>query len=133
MRQHERLDQSIEQRRLELGLDWKDLAASVGIADVTLRNIRRGRNAPSVLNKYRLEDALGWKHGSVDAILDGGDPTDANAVSDSSRDAPRQLSPAEVSRRIDETIAMLQDLKRVTERDETQSQPEEPRDRRKGA
>lgn len=70
----------MDERRLDLGLSWTELADKAGLSDSTLRNIRRGRNAPSALNRRRLEDVLGWRHGSVEAILDGGEPEVAEAA-----------------------------------------------------
>lgn len=75
MRPHERLDGAIGARRLQRGISWTTLATQVGVSESALRNIRRGRNLPSDLTKHRLEDALGWAPGSVDAILEGGEPT----------------------------------------------------------
>jgi hypothetical protein len=81
---HERLDAAIEDRRLDLEMSWTEVAETARIAAVTLRNIRRGRNQPSALNKRRLENALRWTPGSVDAILAGGEPTTLGAeLSDS--------------------------------------------------
>ena len=68
------LDSAIEARRLDLGLSWKQLAEVAGISDVSLRNARKGRSDLNSLSKRRLEDALTWGHGSIDRVLDGGDP-----------------------------------------------------------
>jgi transcriptional regulator with XRE-family HTH domain len=72
--EYERLDAAMDRRRLDQGMSWRELSNAAHIADVTLRNIRRGRNRPTALNKRRIEDALGWEHGSIDAILAGGEP-----------------------------------------------------------
>lgn len=79
MRQHKRLDDAIGDRRLQRSLSWGQLAAAVGVSESGLRNIRRGRNEPSPLTKHRIERALHWADGSIDAILDGGDPTELAA------------------------------------------------------
>ena len=71
---YQRLNRALEARRVELDMRWGDLAARARIAVQTLGAIRAGRNAPSVLTARRLEDVLGWQHGSIDAILDGRDP-----------------------------------------------------------
>lgn len=74
MRPHELLDAAINARRLERGLTWSELADRVGVSESALRNIRRGRNDPSALTKVRLEEALGWGAGSVEAISAGRRP-----------------------------------------------------------
>lgn len=60
-------------------MTWADLAREFGVSESGLRNIRVGRNEPSDLTKHRIEEALGWEPGSVEAVLDGGDPTPTNA------------------------------------------------------
>jgi transcriptional regulator with XRE-family HTH domain len=74
---HERLDAALSGRRLQLGISWSTLATQVGVSESALRNIRRGRNLPSDLTKHRLEEALGWAAGSIDAVLEGSEPTTA--------------------------------------------------------
>lgn len=74
----DRLAMAMEQRRLELDLAWKDVAASAKISVATLGAIRRGASRPSALTKRRLEGALQWKHGSIATILSGGEPTPAD-------------------------------------------------------
>lgn len=75
MTPHELLDAAMNDRRLEMRMTWSDLAKAAGTSDVTLRAIRRGDNQPSSLTKRRIEDAFQWSHGSIDAILTGGNPT----------------------------------------------------------
>ena len=72
---HEQLDAALSSRRLQRGISWTTLATQVGVSESALRNIRRGRNLPSDLTKHRLEEALGWAPGSINAILEGGEPT----------------------------------------------------------
>lgn len=71
---HERLSNAVDERRLSLGKTWAEVATEAGITTETLRALRRGINEPNVLTKRGIERALGWKHGSVSAILDGGAP-----------------------------------------------------------
>jgi len=82
MRPHERLDAAIGDRRLQRGISWTTLATQVGVSESALRNIRRGRNLPSDLTKHRLEEALAWAPGSIDAILGGGEPTTRDELQD---------------------------------------------------
>lgn len=71
----QRLGHYVRERRLHLRLTQHDVAAAGGPSIATIRNIEaathdsyRGRT----LNQ--LEDVLGWERGSVDAILNGGEP-----------------------------------------------------------
>lgn len=70
-----RLDALMNARRLQLGMDWQDVADVARIRTQTLRVVRQGGNEPSDKTKYGLEVALRWEPGSVDAVLGGGDPT----------------------------------------------------------
>ncbi|MBB6173704.1 transcriptional regulator with XRE-family HTH domain [Nocardiopsis mwathae] len=78
------LDQAMDDRRLELGLRWKDVAVRAGTSEQALRDIRRGRSFPRDLTIRRLEETLGWAPGSVRAVLDGGEPEVAAAQVDHS-------------------------------------------------
>jgi len=69
-----RLDKAMEDRRLSLGLEWRDVAEAANVSYETLRALRRNRQSSS-LTKRRTEDALQWAPGSIDAILAGGEPT----------------------------------------------------------
>lgn len=74
-RAHKRLDQAMNDRRVELDMTWGEVATRARIAEVTLRAIRKGDNNPGELTARRIEDALQWEHGSIDAVLNGGEPT----------------------------------------------------------
>jgi hypothetical protein len=65
----------MDARRLDLKLRWNQVAAIAKVHEATLRAIRAGTNRPSQLTGRRLEDALQWSHGSIDSILNGGEPT----------------------------------------------------------
>lgn len=69
----------MEERRLELNLEWRDIAKHGGLAYETLRALRRTGRA-SALSKRRIETGLLWAPGSIDAVLAGGDPTPAGGV-----------------------------------------------------
>lgn len=70
-----RLDTVLNQRRVELGLTWRDLSKSARISYEALRAFRRGEYRPTELTARRLDEALHWEPGSVEALLDGGSPT----------------------------------------------------------
>lgn len=71
-----RLGEYVERRRHELGLDQPDLAARGGPSPATIRKIegaQQGSYKPATLGA--LERALNWAPRSVQAILDGQEPT----------------------------------------------------------
>jgi transcriptional regulator with XRE-family HTH domain len=78
---HERLDRFMNDRRLQLPkiggktVKWFQVAERAGITVTTLTALRKGQNVPTEDTKRGVEHALAWEPGSVDAILDGGDPT----------------------------------------------------------
>lgn len=74
---HERLNEAMQDRRLALRMNWRQVADAAGISYEALRAIRRGDYKPTALTSRGLDDALQWAHGSVLAVLDGGDPTPA--------------------------------------------------------
>ncbi len=75
MEPHERLDEAMEERRLELGMSWTGLAREAEISPTALRAIRRGDYRPSRLTARHLDTAFRWEPGSVEIILLGGEPT----------------------------------------------------------
>ncbi|MDQ0829502.1 hypothetical protein QF032_001346 [Streptomyces achromogenes] len=77
---HERLDAAMSERRLELRLNWREVATMAGITYEALRGIRRGDYKPAELTARGLDDALQWVPGSVLAILQGGHPRPAVEV-----------------------------------------------------
>lgn len=115
MKPHERLSQLMNKRRLELGMRWDDVATSAGIADVTIRAIRRGDNQPSELTQRRIEDALRWEHGSIEATLAGGEPTPVESPNDR-EDALPEPSMAEVLARVAHLERIVRDRMTPEER-----------------
>jgi hypothetical protein len=70
-----RLDAAMDERRLELELDWRQVAERGGITYETLRAARRGsRNIPAKTRRA-IEQGLAWERGSVLAVLDDRAPT----------------------------------------------------------
>lgn len=67
---------AINQRRRGLGLRWKDIYQASGLSQETVRQIRNGRTPSRITDsEARLEDALRWQRGSIQAIRDGREPT----------------------------------------------------------
>lgn len=75
----ERLAQYLEDRRVELGFRWTDVAERAGLSTETLRQIRQTNSDIRPLSRKGLEDALKWSRGSIAAILRGDEPTVAHA------------------------------------------------------
>lgn len=69
-----RLDKVLNQRRVELGLTWRELSKSARISYEALRAFRRGEYRPTELTARRLDEVLRWEPGSVETLLDGGPP-----------------------------------------------------------
>lgn len=65
----------MDRRRRDLRLKWDEVAARAGIHRETLRQIRIGNGDIRPLSATGIEDALEWEHGSIDTVLDGGEPT----------------------------------------------------------
>lgn len=65
----------MDSRRRDLRLKWDEVAARAGIHRETLRQIRIGKGDIRPLSATGIEDALQWEHGSIDRILEGGEPT----------------------------------------------------------
>lgn len=65
----------MEERRLELRLYWSDVADRAGVTTEALRQVRQGQHGIKPMTKTGIEQGLRWERGSVDAVLEGGDPT----------------------------------------------------------
>lgn len=76
-----RLADKLNQRRIALRLEWKEVADRSGISAAHLRNFRNGQATLSDLAKANLEDALQWQQGSIARISEGGEPIEVASVS----------------------------------------------------
>lgn len=56
-------------------MSWRDVASAAGLSYEALRSIRRGTRTPNAITRSRVEDALQWAPGSVEAVLADGAPT----------------------------------------------------------
>ncbi|MEV8245001.1 helix-turn-helix transcriptional regulator [Streptomyces rochei] len=70
----ELLDAAMNERRLQLRMNWQQVAETAGISYTALRAIRRGDYRPTELTSHRLDDALQWEPGSVQAVMRGEPP-----------------------------------------------------------
>lgn len=58
-------------------MSWREVSTAAGMSYEGLRAIRKGDRHPNAVTKGRIEDALQWEPGSVDAVAAGGQPTPA--------------------------------------------------------
>ena len=87
----QRLADLMERRRLDLGLTWREVAEAGNISYEVIRAIRHGAGQIRPLSKRGIEVGLGWAGGSVESIIDGGDPVIAGSVTaapEPSRETP---------------------------------------------
>lgn len=119
MRPHERLEAAMYARRRELGYKtWRELALAADISYETLRSVRRGESAPAEATMDGLEHALHWQAGSVQALLDGGEPTELPLRAEANLARFAKLNPR--PKRSEELLA--QRTAREAERAEDQAQ-----------
>ena len=71
----QRLADLMERRRLDLDLRWEDVSRNGGVSLNTLFRARNGSADILPLTGRKIDKGLRWQPGSIDAILDGGDPT----------------------------------------------------------
>lgn len=115
----QRLGNLIRARRRDLGLyTVVDAARRADISRDTLAKVEAGERAKPVTYR-KLEQALEWAPGSIDRVLDGGEPTLVRRQSQHDPAAEMERGP----RLADETIALLRQL--TTENAELRAQVEE--------
>jgi hypothetical protein len=71
----QRADKLMDERRQQLDMMWKDVAATAKMSYQSLLDFRQGKTNPRRLTKRRIDAALRWDAGSLQAVLEGGDPT----------------------------------------------------------
>lgn len=72
-----RLGEWIALRRKQIGLDQRELAEASGVSENTISNYERGRvpaRGKVPVGYYRVEKALQFAKGSIEQILNGGEP-----------------------------------------------------------
>jgi transcriptional regulator with XRE-family HTH domain len=84
--------QYVLDRRTDLGWAQADLAREAGVDVATISSLERAGHWPAPATRAKLEIALGWQRGSLQAALGGRRPLLASEVSE---DPPRYLDPAE--------------------------------------
>ena len=86
------LGRHMEERRRELGMTLRQVAAAGGLSVEALRSVRYGESIPNSLTRAGIERALQWEPGSVDRILADGTPRAAAGagILPAGEDAERQ-------------------------------------------
>jgi len=121
---HERLGERVRERRLELDLSQRDAAARAGISNQTWLNVENGRSA-NERSLAKIERALDWSPGTVDAITAGTDPPspsvaaapllDVTVLGNLTRLAEvlsaEDLTREEIQRVIDAVVEIVSDLR----------------------
>lgn len=72
-----RLGEWIALRRKQLGMDQRELAEAAGVSENTVSNYERGRvpaRGKVPAGYYRVEKALQFAKGSIEEVLNGGEP-----------------------------------------------------------
>lgn len=72
----QRLARYMEDRALDLGLTWREVAKRADISIETLRLLRTGEDGARPLTMRAVDAALEWVPGSVQNILRGEEPED---------------------------------------------------------
>lgn len=83
----------MDERRGHLRMTWDNVAEVAGVSVETVYRAASGRPMRTPTKKG-IEEALRWAPGSVDAILDGGEPTPLDAAEpepDRARDRDAEL------------------------------------------
>lgn len=68
--------EQVVKRRAELGLSRAAAAKLAGVDPKTLQSLEQDTRWPHDTNRAKIERALRWAPGSLDAIRDGGEPTE---------------------------------------------------------
>lgn len=122
----QRVHDSMTARRDELGMSQQDLANAAGVGLSSVGRLERGQIIAPKIEK-RIEEALGWRRGSIDAIRAGREPTlldEPEPEPEPEHDEDAELR--EMAHSIQQVAEEL--LRRLDERDER-----EKRGRTKGA
>lgn len=84
-----RLMDLLEERRLELGLTWREVVERAGMSYEAIRNFRTGTGGMRELTRRKLSEALEWDRGAVGRVL-AGEPLHAPPADDTRPDVVRE-------------------------------------------
>lgn len=114
-----RLARLMNDRRVDLGLRWTEVAEMGGVSAETLRAMRRTSAPLRDLTKAGIEKGLRWKRGSVDQVLAGGDPVPEARYDDAALQSIWELNLPEEVR-----LGMIALAERMREERERRNGPE---------
>jgi len=112
----------VRERRLELDLSQRDAAVRAGISNQTWLNVENGRSANG-RSLTKIERALDWPPGTIDAIAAGTDPPsvaatpllDVTVLGNLTRLAEvlsaEDLTREEIQRVVDAVVEIVNDLR----------------------
>jgi transcriptional regulator with XRE-family HTH domain len=104
-----RLASYVARRRVEVGYSHRNaFANAIGISDNTLAKLERGESVRRD-TLMTVENALGWRPGSANAILDGGEPDLLT------RDAPPPTAGADVDTAFAHAVEVISSLKTASD------------------
>jgi hypothetical protein len=69
-----RLAHLMDERRIDLRMQWSDVADAIGISVAHLRRIRSGHASLTFKVTRGIDQALRWRNGSTMQIMEGGEP-----------------------------------------------------------
>ena len=104
-RNQEAVGRLVNERRRELALSSAALADLANVDAKTLRSLERGQRWPQDANRAKIEQALGWIPGALDALL-AGVATDQVGQEDEESEASSRT-------RFAPTSSPLRDLRRI--------------------
>lgn len=91
-----RLGQAVADARRALNLTQKELADQLGVSRGAIQAIERGDQFTKITQTMRaVERALDWEKGSLESVLDGGEPKpiEQRTVEPERAEAPAELAP----------------------------------------
>lgn len=109
---HELLDQFMEDRRLELGMTWKQVSAQSSVTVETLSALRKGRTNPtkaSQLTRRGIERGMKWAPGGYEDALAGRRPAPLAAEVAHPEHAP-PAPPTDVDPDVEEAVQRFRKL-----------------------
>lgn len=76
----ETIGKLIASGRLKQGIAQQPFAKQVGVSYTTLRSMENGVRIPWDTNQRKIEDALGWRNGVIQEIIDGAENIPAESL-----------------------------------------------------
>ncbi|WP_199570615.1 helix-turn-helix domain-containing protein [Streptomyces murinus] len=87
-----RLGQKLRAARIARGVEQQDAAERIGVKRGALHNIETGKIAKVTTTVRTYAQLVGWADGSIEAVLDGGEPIEKSTSPETVRELPSDLS-----------------------------------------